>query len=183
MAILLQLQLLKLLDRLLETLELLLGGRQLLLVRLTNSIRDLLAISRVHEDLLLLLDVGAGLVELLLGLGDLGLNVNTTLDVKEYSSLGRDRIGDTASRAGSVRGKDLDALDALATEGLDGSNLLLDGGQGGVVVGLDDDCERVRNLIRLNRRGNKKYLPSASSLRAYSAIRERAALEQPRTSS
>lgn len=128
-AILFKLQLLKLLNRLLKAVKLLLGIRQPLLISLLNGRRDLLEVSRVGQNLLLLLDVGLGLLELLLSLGDLGIEVDAALDVQEDGGLGGDRVGDATGGSRGVGAQDLDVLDALAAESLDGGDLILDGSQ------------------------------------------------------
>lgn len=63
--------------------------------------------------------------------------------MKEDGSLGRDGVGNTSSGTAGIGAKDLDALDTLATQTLDGRGLLLDSGERGVVVGLDNDCRRI----------------------------------------
>jgi hypothetical protein len=63
--------------------------------------------------------------------------------VKEDGSIGRDGVGDTSSGSAGIRTENLDALDTLATQSLDGRRLLLDSCKRCVVVGLDDDCRRI----------------------------------------
>lgn len=159
-----------------------LGIRQLLLVGLLDGSRDLLDVGGVLHDLLLLLNVGLGLLELLLGLGDFGIEVDATLDVQEGGRFGGNGVGDAASRACGVGGENLNVLDALAAEGLDRGDLLLNGGERSIVECLDDDWKTV-SVIGSNVSDLHQYSPLTSSLRAYSAIKDRAALTQPRTSS
>lgn len=146
---LLKLELLKLLNRTLETPRLRLEVDNLLPVGLLDGLRNLLLVGGVLNQLALLLDVGAGLVELLLGLLDLGVEVDAALDVEVDRGGRSDGEGDTAGGAGSIGGDDVDAGDALAAEGLDGGNLLLDGGGRGGIVGLDNDCDSLVTDIHI----------------------------------
>ena len=85
------------------------------------------------------LGVGRGLVKLLLGLCDLGVDVDAALDVQEDGDRGGDGVGDGAGGAGLVGADDLDVVDALAREGLDGAELLRARLVRLVVVGVDLD--------------------------------------------
>lgn len=145
----LKLELLKLLNRTLETPRLRLEVDNLLPVGLLDGLRDLLLVGGVLNQLALLLDVGAGLVELLLGLLDLGVEVDAALDVEVDRGGRSDGECDAAGGAGSIGGDDVDAGDALAAEGLDGGNLLLDGGGRGGVVCLDNDCDSLVTDIHI----------------------------------
>lgn len=136
---LLQLQLLKLLNRLLQAVLLLLGIGQPLLFSFLNGRRHLLLVSRVSKKLLLLLDKGGSLVELLLGFGNLSIHVYTALDVQENGSGSGNRVSNAAKGSGSVRANDFHSLDGLATERLDRRDLVLAGLEGLCVVRLDDD--------------------------------------------
>ena len=157
------------------------GVGQLLLVLLLHLRRHLLLVTRVDEDLLLLLDARLGLVQLLLRLGDFGVDVDAALDVKEDGSGSRDGVGNTTCGSGGIGFQDLDILDCLATERLDRSDLLLASLQRSLVEGLDDDC--FIELASFIATYITCYLPSASSLSEYSAMSERAALVHPSTSS
>lgn len=119
--------------------QLVLSIGQLLLVRLLNGGRNLLDIGRVVHDLLLLLNVTLGLLELLLGLGDFSVDVNATLDMQKDGRFGGDGVGDAASGSCGVGGEDLNLLDTLAAEGLDRVDLFLDGGERSIVECLDDN--------------------------------------------
>lgn len=176
---LLQLELLKLLDRSLETSDLRLEVNELLLINLLDGLGDLLLVDGVLEHLALLFNVGAGLVELLLGLLNLGVEVDATLDVEVDRGGRRNGEGDAAGRAGGVGTKNVNASDTLAAERLDGSDLLLNGGLRRGVVSLDDDC----HVLATDGENLRDNLLLDSSFWAYSLMSDLEPREHPRTSS
>ena len=135
---LLQLQLLKLLNRLLKALLLTLKVLQLRLLLLLQLLRDLSFVVRIIEDLPLLLNTSASLLQLLVSLCNLIVDVDTAGDAEVDDRGGRDWEGDAARWTGLGGWEDGDAGDALA-EGFDGWGLLGDGVEGRVVEGLDVD--------------------------------------------
>ncbi|GKT55061.1 LOW QUALITY PROTEIN: uncharacterized protein ColTof3_02400 [Colletotrichum tofieldiae] len=137
--VLLELELLELLNSALETPGLRLEVDQFLLVLLLDGLGDLLLVDGVVEHLVLLVNVGASLVELLLRLLDFGVEVDAALDMQVDGSRGGHREGDTAGGTSGIGTDDIDAGDALAAKGLDGGDLLVDCLEGGSVVGLDDN--------------------------------------------
>lgn len=136
---LLQLELLKLLNRLLEAGELLLGICQLLLVGRADLLRGLLQIHSVGEELLLALDALRGLVAALLGLANLGVHIDVALDVQEDSRRRGDGVGDAAGGTGGVGAEGVDLVDGLARQRGDGDELLVTRLLGGLGKGLDND--------------------------------------------
>lgn len=135
---LLQLQLLKLLNRLLKALLLTLKVLQLRLLLLLQLLRDLSLVVRIIKDLPLLLNTSASLLELLVSLCNLIVDVDTTGDTEVDDRGGRDWEGDAARWTVLGGWEDGDAGDTLA-EGFDGWGLLGHGVEGRVVEGLDVD--------------------------------------------
>lgn len=135
---LLQLQLLKLLNRLLKPLLLTLQILKLSLLLLLQLLRDLGLVVRIIKNLLLLLHTSASLLKLLVSLCNLVVDVDAAGDAEVDDGGGGDWEGDAARWTGLAGWEDGDAGDALA-EGFDGWGLLSNGVEGGGVEGLDVD--------------------------------------------
>lgn len=141
---------------------------------------NLLLISRIIEDLVLLVDAGLCLLELLGGLGDLGVDVYAVFDVQEDSSGGGDGEDDTASRTPVRGGEGGESGDEFAAEGRDGLSLGRNGVVGGGIIGLDVYWGNCYIMFLNIGRGN---IPFASFFKEYSAIKDLTPFETPRTSS
>lgn len=115
---LLQLELLELLNRFLKSLDLLLSLSHLSPVSLLYLGRDLLLVSSIQQNLLLPLDARAGLVKLLLRLGDFGVDVDTALDVEEDGRGCGDGVRNTARGARGIRTENVDVVDGFTGERL-----------------------------------------------------------------
>lgn len=133
-----QLQLLKLGNTILVVLLLRQHIRQLLPLELQHSIVDLVREALSVEDLALLGGTIGGLLHLSLRLGDLGVEVNATGNLKEDGGgAGHSEDGTTSwLRVGG--GEDGDGVDTLAGEGLDGGDFGGDGGVRGLVATLNE---------------------------------------------
>lgn len=128
---LLQLKLLKLLNRLLKPALLSLQVRQPLALNLLERVADLGLVVWVIKDLALLVDTLLRLLELLVRLRDLVVDVDAAGDAEVHDGCCGDGEGDAAGRAGVGGTEDLDGGYTLAAEGLDGLGLGGDGGFGG----------------------------------------------------
>lgn len=106
---LLQLQLLKLLNRLLKTLLLTLQILQLRLLLFLQLLGDLSLVVRIIKNLRLLLDTRASLLKLLVSLCDLVVDVDAAGDAKVDDGGGGDWEGDAAGGAGLAGWEDGDA--------------------------------------------------------------------------
>jgi hypothetical protein len=114
---LLQLQSLKLPNSLLKRIPLNLQIPQLILLHSLQLLADLLLIPLIPQYLLLLLNALLRCTELLLRLGDLGVDVDAVFDVEKDGGGGRDGEDYAASGTLGAGGEDCDARDGLAGEG------------------------------------------------------------------